>query len=89
MNIGFYESVSFKCTAHGYGVIKLVWERAEHNMPTTAVVTKETSLNEISSILEITKAVGYYSGKYYCSAENEFGTIVSQTAHLYVQGNNT
>ena len=89
MNIGLYESVSFKCTAHGYGVIKLVWERVKHNMPTTAVVTEETSLNEISSILEITNSVGYYSGKYYCIAQNEFGTAVSLTANLYVQGNNT
>ena len=88
MNISVYESVSFKCTAHGYGVIKLVWERVEHNMPIKAVVTERTSLNKISSILEITNSVGYYSGKYYCIAENEFGTVVSQTANLYVQGNN-
>ena len=89
MNISVYESVSFKCTAHGYGVIKLVWERVEHNMPIKAVVTERTSLNEITSILEITNTVGYYSGKYYCIAQNEFGTIDSLTANLYVQGNNT
>ena len=86
MNISVYESVSFKCTAHGYGVIKLVWKRVEHNMPITAVVTEETSMNEISSILEITSTVGYYSGQYYCIAENEIGTVVSQTATLYVEG---
>ena len=89
MNINLYESVSFKCAAYGYGVIKLVWKRVEHNMPITVVVTEETSSNEISSILEITNSVGYYSGKYYCIAENEFGPVVSQTANLYVQGNNT
>ena len=89
MNIGLYGSVSFKCSVNGFGVIKLVWKRVEHNMPVTAVVTEEKSLNGISSILEITKAVGYYIGKYYCVAENEFGSVVSQTANLYVQGNNT
>ena len=87
--IGLFESVSFKCTAHGFGTMKLVWKRIEHSMPITAVVTDKKSLNEISSILEITKAVGYYSGKYYCVAENEIGPVVSQTANLYVQGNNT
>ena len=88
MNIGLYESVSFKCTTHGYGTMKLVWKRVEHNMPVTAIVTEEKLLNGISSILEITKAVGYYSGKYCCVAENEIGSVVSQTANLYVQGNN-
>ena len=68
--------------------MKLVWKRVEQNMPLSAVVTEEKLLNEISSILEITKAVGYYSGKYYCVAENEIGSVVSQTANLYVQGNN-
>ena len=89
MNISAYESVSLKCTAHGYGVIKLVWKRVEHNMPITAVVTEETSLNGISSILEITNTVGYYSGQYFCVAENEIGTVVSQTANLYVEGDYT
>ena len=88
MSVGLYESVSFKCTAHGFGAMKLVWKRVEHNMPITAVVTEKKLLNEISSILEITRAVGYYSGKYYCVAENEIGPVVSQTVNLYVQGNN-
>ena len=57
-------------------------------MPITAVLTEEKSLNEISSILEITKTVGYYSGKYYCVVENKIGSVVSQTANLFVQGNN-
>ena len=67
--------------------MKLVWKRIEHNIPMTAVVTEEVSQNEISSILEITETVGYYSGQYYCVAENEIGPVVSQIANLYVQGN--
>ena len=66
--------------------MKLVWKRVEHNMPMTAVVTEEVSQNEISSILEITETVGYYSGQYYCVAENEIGPVVSQIANLNVQG---
>ena len=85
MEINVYESVSFKCTAHGYGVM-ITWKKANHNIPVTAEVTKEKSLNNISSILKITKSVGYYSGQYYCVAENEVGKVVSQTASLHVQG---
>ena len=63
MNINVYESVSFKCTAHGYGDIKIKWRRNKYNVPVTAKVTEEKSLNKISSILKVTKAVGYYSGQ--------------------------
>ena len=84
-----YESVSFKCTARGFGKIKMVWKRVNHNMPETAVITEQKFLNEITSILKITKTVGYYSGQYYCVAEsNEAGKSASQPANLYVQGNN-
>ena len=68
--------------------MKLVWKRVEHNIPITAVVTEEVSQNKISSNLEITETVGYYSGQYYCVAENEIGPVVSQIANLYVQGRN-
>ena len=55
-------------------------------MPITAEVTKERSLNQISSILKITKVIGYYSGRYYCIAENEGGKVDSRSASLYVKG---
>ena len=87
MKIDVYESVSFKCTAHGYGDLKIVWRRKKYTIPVTAKITEEKSLNKISSILKITKSVGYYSGQYYCVAENEVGKVVSQTATLHVQGN--
>ena len=87
MKINVYESVSFECRAHGYGDIKITWKKANHNIPVTAEVTEEKSLNNISSILKITKSVGYYSGCYYCVVENEVGKVVSQTVNLHVQGN--
>jgi len=55
-------------------------------MPITAVVTEAKSLNDVSSILKITGVVGYYSGQYYCIAENKAGKVISQTANLRVQG---
>ena len=88
MNISFCESVSFKCTANGFGIIKIDWKRVKHNMPVMAEVTEETSLNKITSILKITKTAGYYSGQYYCVAENKVGEVISEIANLYVQGNN-
>ena len=87
MNINVHEPVSFKCTAHGFGIIKVMWRRTIYNIPVTAEVTEEKSLNKVSSILRITKTVGYYSGQYYCVAESEVGKVFSQTANLHVQGN--
>ena len=86
MTINFYESVTFKCTAHGFGVLKIVWKRVKYHMPVMAEVTEEKSLNKITSILKITKTAGYYSGQYYCVAENQVGKVVSQVANLHVQG---
>ena len=87
MKINIHESVSFNCTAHGYGDLKIMWRRKKYNIPVTAKVTEEKALNKISSILKITKSVGYYSGQYYCVVESEVGKVVSQTATLHVQGN--
>ena len=87
VNSGVYKSVSFKCTAHGYGAIKIIWKRSKHNMPVTAEVIEEKSLNQVSSITTINSIFGYYMGQYYCIAESEAGMVVSQTANLLVQGN--
>ena len=87
VNITIFKSASFKCTAHGFGIIKIVWKRINYTLPITADVTEERSVNSISSILKITGVVGYYSGQYYCVAENEAGKVTSQTANLHVQGN--
>ena len=87
MKVNVYESVSFNCIVHGYGDLKIIWKKVNHNIPITAEVTEEKSLNKISSFLKITKSVGYYSGQYYCVVENEVGKVVSQTAKLHVQGN--
>ena len=87
MNVNVYESVSFKCSAHGFGAIKIIWKRINHNIPITAVASEEKSLNDISSILKITKTVGYYSGQYYCIAESKAGKSASKIANLHVQGN--
>ena len=88
MNTSVLNSVSFKCTAHGFRVLKIVWKRVKHNMPVTAEVTKRESLNKITSTLKFTKTAGYYAGQYYCVAENQAGEVVSRIANLYIQGNN-
>ena len=86
MTINVYESVSFKCTAQGFGRLKIVWKRIKLNMPLTTKVTEEKSLNKITSILKVTETVSYYIGQYYCVAENEIGEAVSRIVNLYVQG---
>ena len=87
MSINVHESVSFKCSASGFGVLKIVWKRVKHDMPVTAEVTEEKSLNNIISILKFTKTAGYYAGQYCCVVKSEVGEVVSQPAHLHVQGN--
>ena len=86
MNISVYKSVSFKCSVQGFGVLKIVWKRVKYHMPVTAEVAEKRSLNKVTSILKITQTTGYYSGQYYCVAENQFGEVVSQVANLYIQG---
>ena len=87
VNVTAYSSVSFTCSAHGFGFIKIIWKRINYGLPITANVTEERTLNKLSSILQITKIVGYYSGQYYCEAENKAGKDTSQTANLYVKSN--
>ena len=43
--------------------------------------------DEIISILEVTKALRYYSGDYYCIVKNEKGKTQSLPAYLQVKGN--
>ena len=85
VNVTVYNSASFVCTAHGYGSIKIVWKRINYTLPITADVIEEESLNQLTSTLRISEIVGYYSGQYYCIAENKAGKVISQVANLYVQ----
>ena len=79
-------SASFVCTAHGYGLLKIVWKRINYTLPATADVTEEKSLNELSSTLIISEIVGsYYSGQYYCVIENEAGKVTSKIANLCIK----
>ena len=87
-SINLYETVSFKCAARGFGVLKIAWKRVKHDMPATAKVIERKLLNKITSALKFTKTAGYYGGQYYCVAENEVGEVISRTANLHIQGNN-
>ena len=87
MNVTAYNYALITCTAHGFGLITIAWKRINYGLPNTASITENKTLNEFSSTLKITKVVGYYSGKYYCVAENEFGIDISQPANLHVQSN--
>ena len=88
VTIYLYGSISFECTAQGVAPIQIIWKRVEHNIPITAIVTEQISLNEISSVLTVDKAVGYYSGQYYCVVTSRVGSVASRTANLHVQGCN-
>ena len=79
-------SASFTCIAHGFE-IKITWRRVNYDLPISVDVTQEKSLNGFSSTLKLTKIVGYYSGQYYCVAENKAGIVTSKAASLHVQSN--
>ena len=85
VNITVYESASFKCTAHGYD-LTIVWKRHRFSLPRTVTVNEIKSLNTITSFLNITRSIGYYSGQYYCVAKTKAGEIASHIAILQVQG---
>ena len=79
MNISVFHTALFKCSAYGFGVVKIVWKRVKYNMPVTAEVTEEKEIpNGITSVLKIISSVGHYSGQFYCIAENEAGQNISQ-----------
>jgi len=86
VNISVCESASLKCTAHGYGLITIVWKRHGFSLPSTATITEIKSSNAITSILTITGGIGYYSGEYYCVAKTKAEEIPSHIAILQVQG---
>ena len=73
------------CTAYGFGLRNIVWERINYTLPITFDVTEQRKLNILSSTLTISDVVGYYSGQYYCVVENEAGRITSQAANLHVK----
>ena len=84
VKVTVYKSASFSCTAHGSGIIKIIWERVNYSLPITADITEEKSLNGLSSTLRISDIVGYYSGQYYCVAENKAGKTASEIVNLHV-----
>ena len=86
VNVTVCNSASFVCTARGYGSIKIVWKRVYYTLPITADVTEEEFLNQLTSTLRISEIVDYYSGQYYCIAENEAGKVTSQVVNLHVKG---
>ena len=85
VNVTLCKSASFICTAHGFGLTKITWKRVNYSVPIRASVKEERSSNNLSSTLKIFEVDGYYSGQYYCVAENGAGKIASQIAHLHVK----
>ena len=85
VKVSLYKSASFECTAYGFGLINIIWKRINYTLPITAKVTIKKSLNKLSSRLEIHEIIGYYSGEYYCVAENAAGITTSHAAKLHVK----
>ena len=87
VTVNISTNVTFSCVAKGFNITDLVWRKVgSSRLPLTATTITEWSLNEVTSILTITKTAGYYTGKYYCLATNKAGEKSSDQAKLLVQG---
>ena len=84
VTISIFESAVFYCSFQSFGNVKVAW-RKERNSPTASERISKTK-NVVTSKLRISRAVGYYSGNYYCVAENKAGTVVSSATYLHVEG---
>ena len=87
VTINAFESVILECSFQSYGFISIEWKKEKgHLIPETASESILRSNNVVTSKLHINRAVGYYSGGYYCVAENIAGRVSSMIAELDVTG---
>ena len=77
---------TFECSARSYGTASITWKRLKSELPATANAIVMKSLNQITSILRIEKAIGYYEGYYYCVSENSVGQVNSSFAYCKITG---
>ena len=77
----------FECAAVSYGATSITWKKMNAQLPVTASVTTQRSLNEITSVLRIQKTIKYYEGNYYCVIENSVGQVQSSSAYCKITGN--
>ena len=86
VNIMAFGIAKFQCAAKGYDA-NITWQKHELSLlpRTSRIYNDAKDEDEIKSILEISNAVGYYTGKYCCIAYNEAGSV-SSCANLTVKG---
>jgi len=84
--VGIFQSTMLECSFQSFGILKVYWKKNDHSLPTTASERVINSGHIVTSVLQINRTVGYYSGKYYCVAENIAGQVLSRAADLHVQG---
>ena len=82
-----YDTATFQCAGRSFGKVTITWKRLMSELPVTASVkVTKISMNEVTSILTIDKAIGYYKGNYYCVIENDVGKVNSTFAYCDVTG---
>lgn len=86
-SVDLFGPVVFECVAEGFRLTTVTWRKDGYALPSTATIQTSTSHNKIYSVLNITKSAWFYTGRYYCIAENKAGSVYSQYAKFHVRGN--
>jgi len=86
VTINILESAALYCSFRSFGNVNVKWRKEGNLLPATASERISKTKNVVTSELQISRAVGYYSGNYYCVADNIAGRVVSSTTYLHVEG---
>ena len=86
VRINILDSAVFHCSVQSFGNVKVTWRKERYLLPATSSERISKSKNIVTSRLKINRAVGYYSGRYYCEAENIAGKVISTLTYLNVTG---
>jgi len=82
------DNVLINCTVRSYGDVDIVWKKFNSTtLPSrsaTLTIREIRSVNEVTSVLNISSAIGYYKGYYYCTIKNSAGERNSTMAYLDV-----
>ena len=86
VKVSLHAAVVLSCKVISYDHASITWKRVGLDLPITAKIMETHSKHTVTSVLKITRTIGYYAGQYYCVAENSVGNTFSNYSRLIVTG---